>query len=537
MLSKLASKYLKKFPKPLLDDLVAGRWLPIVGAGFSRNAVLPSNKKMPLWNDLGDLLKADLRDYETASTVDAISAYEHEYGRPKLIERLSELLYIDEARPGDAHRAFCSIQFDIVCTTNFDFLLERQYDLIPRHCTPLIDEEQLAVNLKESGTALLKLHGDLNHPGRLVAAETDYDRFLHSFPLLATYLASLLITRTAMLVGYSLDDPDFRQVWQIVANRLGRSRRNAYVILVGASPTETSRYERRNIKVINLPGSKARYAKILAEAFTELSEYWRSAVIPASQVKEEQPLRELSLPSDSPTRLCFFAVPLSLLSFYKDRVFPIVSEFGFVPVTADDVVAPGDAVIAKIDALISRARLMVVDASSEYTVNELRLGLKRMSPSRILIVTPDAINLPLDVAQTRVVRRPDIASSDDPEDFLASLRDWLVSAEQEYAPTLTDEPDRLLKAGEYRAAVIAAITLLESSLRERFSRQALSLSRPSMLRSMLDTAQQAGIFRNVPIEVIHKWLRIRNEVVHTNRSVSRTEAAQIVKGVSEIIRE
>ena len=42
---------------------------------------------------------------------------------------------------------------------------------------------------------------DLNHPGRLVAAETDYDRFLHSFPLLATYLANLLITRMAVLVG------------------------------------------------------------------------------------------------------------------------------------------------------------------------------------------------------------------------------------------------------------------------------------------------------------------------------------------------
>jgi hypothetical protein len=30
-----------------------------------------------------------------------------------------------------------------------------------------------------------------------------------------------------------------------------------------------------------------------------------------------------------------------------------------------------------------------------------------------------------------------------------------------------DEPNRLLEAGEYRAAVIAAITLLETSLRDR----------------------------------------------------------------------
>jgi hypothetical protein len=136
----MAARHLSKFPKPLLDDLVAGRWLPIVGAGFSRNAVLPLKKQMPLWNELGSLLEADPREYEPTNALDAISAYEHEYGRPKLIERLSELLHIAEARPGDAHKAFCSIQFDIVCTTNFDFLLERQYDLIPRHCTPLIDD-------------------------------------------------------------------------------------------------------------------------------------------------------------------------------------------------------------------------------------------------------------------------------------------------------------------------------------------------------------------------------------------------------------
>ena len=82
--------------------------------------------------------------------------YEHEFGRPKLIERLSDLLLVDEARPGEAHKTFCSVPFDLVCTTNFDFLLERQYEMIPRHCTPLIDKEQLSVNLKDAGVALLK---------------------------------------------------------------------------------------------------------------------------------------------------------------------------------------------------------------------------------------------------------------------------------------------------------------------------------------------------------------------------------------------
>jgi hypothetical protein len=52
--------------------------------------------------------------------------------------------------------------------------------------------------------------------------------------------------------------------------------------------------------------------------------------------------------------LCFFSLTLELLPFYRDRVFPAVEDAGFVPVTADDVVSPGDNISAKLDALIDR---------------------------------------------------------------------------------------------------------------------------------------------------------------------------------------
>ena len=116
--------YLKYFPKPLLDDLIESRWLPVVGAGMSKNADLPPGRNMPLWNELGKLIAEHIPDYTYFNALDALSAYEHEFGRPKLIERLSELLLVNEARPGTVHRSFCSIPFDVVCTTNFDFLLE-----------------------------------------------------------------------------------------------------------------------------------------------------------------------------------------------------------------------------------------------------------------------------------------------------------------------------------------------------------------------------------------------------------------------------
>jgi len=87
----MSTKYLQSFPKPLLDDLASGRWLPIIGAGLSLNAELVPPKKMPLWADLGTILASELLDFSSTGALDTISAYQHEFGRAKLIERLTDI--------------------------------------------------------------------------------------------------------------------------------------------------------------------------------------------------------------------------------------------------------------------------------------------------------------------------------------------------------------------------------------------------------------------------------------------------------------
>lgn len=526
-------KYLKYFPKPLLDDLVEGRWLPVVGAGMSKNAALPPGKSLPLWNELGKLVAEDISDYSYFNALDALSAYEHEFGRPKLIERLSELLLVNESRPGKVHCAFCSIPFDVVCTTNFDFLLERQYELTPRPCTPIVDEEQLSVRVSAASASLLKLHGDLNHPNRLVVTEEDYDGFLSRYPLVATHLSNYLITRTAVLIGYSLDDPDFRQLWQVIGDRLGKSRRMAYTISVGAKEAEVARYNRRGVKVVNLPGSKTKYTEILEAAFEELRDYWRTHVVATSHVTEEGPLRELSLPSDSATRLCFFALPLSALPFYRDRVFPLVRELGLVPVTADDVISPGDNYLAKIDALINRVRLVVVDVSSDFTLAEVRMAMARNAPSKLIIIVEEGAQLPFDIQKFRVVHRPEITSVEIAP-FINTLGEWLEEAAQELEPSFSHEPRRLLQAKEYRAAVIAAITYLEASLRERLDLPKSVKGRVISVREMLNIAREQKLLGKYEVKQILEWLRVRNSVVHGSTNVTARAARQIVDGVSEI---
>jgi hypothetical protein len=547
------AKYLNLFPKPLLDDLVAGRWLPVVGAGMSMNAKLPSGKTMPLWPKLGQYLGEDLVDFSPTGTLDAISAFQHEFGRSKLIERLIEILHIKDAQPGRAHEAFCGIPFDTACTTNFDFLLERQYERGPSHVYTVVDEDQLSINGAPAGTLLLKLHGDLRHPSRLVVTEEDYDAFLTKYPLIATYLANLLITRTAVFIGYSLDDPDFRQIWNLVTSRLGRSRRMAYAIMVDAGPSEVTRFERRGVKIVNLPGPKLRYGDILAETFAELHAHWRDNVISASKVTEEQPLRELLLPRDAQTRLCFFSIKLDRLSLYRSEIFPYVQALGLVPVTADDVISPGDNVNAKIDALIDRAAIMVVEPTTQHTRAELHMALgrrNRILPSdrrhqlTVIVVSDNPFDVEDDFEAPNLFHIKMDNLTDDPTKFADELTEILSQITQKLGLDREHEPERLLKHGEGRAAVISATTLLETRLRETLWRNVTSspthiAQRPYRvvsLRHLLDEAFSLDFISKKQRNDLDSWIKLRNEVVHTGITITKAKAREVVNGVMEIIR-
>ncbi|MCS3727546.1 SIR2 family NAD-dependent protein deacylase [Bradyrhizobium betae] len=511
---------------------------------MSLNAKLPPPAKMPLWPELGKSFADELQDYSPTSVLDGISAYEHEFGRARLIERLADLLHVNRAQPGPAHKEFCTLPFDIVCTTNFDFLLENQYDLERqdnRTAHPVVDEDQLSINIGTAGTLLLKLHGDVRHPTRLVVTEADYDGFLTNYPLIATYLANLLITKTAVFIGYSLDDPDFRQIWQLVASRLGKTRRMAYAIMVGARPGDIARFERRGVKVVNLPGTREKYGDVLAEAFADLREYRREHAGPTLKPTEEKPLEQFLLPRDAMSRLCLFATPLEILPYYRENVFPLAEAAGFVPVTAADVVNLGESTSAKIDTLIDRATVMVVDATSPYTQFELGLAISRSQevstrlnrlPLRVIPVVTEFSQLQGAGQSISAIRRPQTLS--DESEFVWQIAKALEAIAEEMGFAQRYEPRRLFETKEYRAAVISAMALLESTLRQRLNKPPLeSVRRPLSMRQLLDLAVSEGMA--IDYQDVLVWTKLRNDVVHRGKRVSRQEAQAVLEGVERIM--
>jgi hypothetical protein len=527
-----ARSLLAQVPQPLLEELTQGRWLPLVGAGFSRNARVPMGQPPSDWADLGRAVALDVPNLSYESPLDAISAYEYMFGRVALVRKIATLLRINDATPGAAHLAFARLGFERVVTTNFDLLLEKAYEAVARPCLPMLEEFQLSGHNPYLGPTLLKFHGDVHHPERMVMTEDDYDGFLNRHPLLATHLAALLIDHTGVLIGYSLDDPDTRQVLSLLRERLGRMTRPLWVLQVDAPAHLVSRYERRGVRVLNLPRAEgATYDSVLAELFSALRGYWQRELMQESQSTEERTLVELHLPSES-SNTCYFAVPLDLIQWYREVFFPLVEEVGLVPVLARDVLTPEGTVTAKIDALIERAKLVVVDLSSPRSYYEAGLAMGAKGSDAVLFIATDADSVATDVRGRRYLVRPKDLTAP-LEDVTSAFQSWLqanVVAREGRGPLR--DAEQLLTIREARYALIAAVSELERQLKLLMHEQGERV--PTSVMRLLRAALQREALTVEEFEELRSAVQHRNEALHNARPVGMDEARRAIDLVKRV---
>ncbi|MCX2430385.1 SIR2 family NAD-dependent protein deacylase [Pedobacter sp. GR22-10] len=537
-------KYLKFFPRPFLEVLIYGRVLPIIGAGFSKNAIFPTGKSIPDWDQLGREFADSISGYNYNGAIDAISAYQYQFSRVRMIEKLTELLLTREIKPGDAHKAFCRLPFQTVATTNFDFLLEQAYSLLQRYCRPVIEEEQLAIaNGDSNEIALFKIHGDLHHPKRIVATEEDYDGFLNRYPMLSTYLANLFISKTIIFIGYSLDDPDLRQVFQMVKDRLGSLKRKAYTLRISSSGQDTARFNRRDVQVINIPLLPGKsYSTVFEEVFEELRHYWVANFPAIATITEEDPLMEFSASRDGSIngRLVYFSLPRDLISIYKKYIFPIVEAAGFAPITSDDILGPNaQNNAAKVVALIERSSMVVVHIDNFNPSFELNMALSiRGTGKKIRVIVVSNIAFPDSLRSKQmdfILENIDIFKNID--EFSEQFEQAFEVMSSEFKEDFKSESRRLLDKREYKAAIISAITQLESRLRNNIDIVLKIPIRTVPLTQLLKYATEYNLLDQNDYMNIKNWMSVRNQLVHLDGKKMPSQAKLIVDGVHIILEK
>lgn len=481
---------------------------------------------MPDWKELGKRVGRELPPgYAADSPLETLSAYEHAYGRGKLIEVVQRELHLTDAHPGRIHSAFCDLPFKVVVTTNVEQLLEQRYRARYGSVLSIMEEEQLRLVNPYPSPKLVKLHGDLHHPSSLVLTESDYDRFLDRHPLFATWLANQLISNTGVLIGYSLDDPDFRSILAQLQSRLGSVPPDLYVVDIDADPVRVDRYERRGVRVVNVPSAGRGWA-VLEDFFRELADYWAEHV-PTGVTSSTTIGRMVVRARTRLSRVILFLVSPSHLSDYNENVFLDLTEQGLLPVTEEDIQQSEGNDLASLDLLLNAANQVVVEVD-QVTDPRLEYATRRTGGHRIIIVLPSKAD-----AQEKVAEggdRPWIlygpSENEDWKAFSARLADALRRQRE----ALQDSPSTivniraLLESGNYQTAFLVSVVELEGRLNRVLglddhsedldaTRQRYSRDLPRSLRGLLELSLQEGHV-NITVEQIMWLTNGRNKIVH-----------------------
>src|SRR5262249_53116494 len=119
-----------------------------------------------------------------------------------------------------------------VITTNYDHLLEQTLTALRRHPISIVRQEDVPRTGQREGIYVVKLHGDVGDAENLVLTRDAYDTFFHCRPAMALLLEGLLLNETFFFVGYSLRDPNFRQIYARISGMLHDALRPAFATIL-----------------------------------------------------------------------------------------------------------------------------------------------------------------------------------------------------------------------------------------------------------------------------------------------------------------
>jgi WD40 repeat protein len=253
-------------PRELVEQLARGNGVVFVGAGLSQGAGLPN------WSVLLSSLaeSINLPPHLRVDPLKVAQHYENARGRQALISHIIEQTDATGNGPTDNHRRLLRLGVRTWVTTNYDDLIEQTLHEAGERFAKVVRDQDLPYASADTMT-LVKLHGDREQPDTIVITQQDYNTYFRRFPRVKDKLAGLLLEKTFLFVGYSINDPDFIQIQAEIAFDLQQHQRMAYAMLFDADEFTLSDLRSRNIYVLNILTSGQRsYSKQLGDMLDNL---------------------------------------------------------------------------------------------------------------------------------------------------------------------------------------------------------------------------------------------------------------------------
>ncbi|MCQ3002610.1 SIR2 family protein [Pseudomonas syringae] len=149
------------------------------------------------------------KDYLTAAEV-----IRNELGIEKFTNQVKAAFHTPDFKSAPIHSFLFKLDLRIAITPNFDSIYEAAAGALGAGAltTKLYDDDDIADCLRRHERVLIKSHGSIASPARLIFTRTDYAKARNSNSQFYELLDALLRTHTFLFVGCGVNDPDIRSL-------------------------------------------------------------------------------------------------------------------------------------------------------------------------------------------------------------------------------------------------------------------------------------------------------------------------------------
>jgi hypothetical protein len=209
------------WPTELVDDIARRRAVLYIGAGVSSSAQSEGGQRPPDWKGFLSTANKRLSRRVPSETIKNLIADNDLLTACELLkmaldeswpEVLKEQFSTPRYKPGPLHKALHDLDLPIVLTPNFDTIYDR-FALSETHGDTVVKnywDEDIPLVLRRKYRAILKVHGTVDEPSKMVFSRGDYARLRAENRPFFELVGALFLTHTFLFVGTSLSDPDLR---------------------------------------------------------------------------------------------------------------------------------------------------------------------------------------------------------------------------------------------------------------------------------------------------------------------------------------
>lgn len=195
----------------------------MIGSGFSRQAqaIALGSRPFPTWNELAQLMRAELNDDSPPVTniPGLAQAFQDRFGHAALDAFIIRSVPDEGYVPGENHRRLLALPWADIFTTNYDTLLERAaLDTFNRRYEVVLSPADLP---QRTMPRIVKLHGSFPGSRPFVITTKEYDDYHRSHAPFVNLARQAAMETVFLLLGFSGDDPNFLAWTQWVQKELG----------------------------------------------------------------------------------------------------------------------------------------------------------------------------------------------------------------------------------------------------------------------------------------------------------------------------